>query len=240
MIYIFNSAKFLMTQFFILSLSAVLLYFLVPIGGYLDLTLIQPWLALDGQFYLKDTWSLSQLSHHYVKYVLELIYLLFGLLSLKFISNPWGKIQAWQYAYFFCMVCLATIFIAALKQLTNHACPWDLTEQTSAGYIWNLTQKLGHCFPGGHASCGFALMTGYFVFRKQYIGLARFFLYSGVILGFFMGWAQMMRGAHFLSHNLWSAWWVWMLNVVCYALIYLPIDERKTQTRLRFVDDQEA
>ncbi len=33
-----------------------------------------------------------------------------------------------------------------------------------------------------------------------------------------MGWAQMMRGAHFLSHTLWTGWIIWGLNVMAYAL----------------------
>ncbi len=49
---------------------------------------------------------------------------------------------------------------------------------------------------------------------------AYFFLVSGCILGFAMGWAQMMRGAHFLSHNLWTAWVIWLVNVVFYFFNY--------------------
>ena len=34
------------------------------------------------------------------------------------------------------------------------------------------------------------------------------------LLGGLFGWAQMARGAHFLSHTLWSAWACW---AVCSA-----------------------
>ena len=61
-------------------------------------------------------------------------------------------------------------------------------------------------------------MAGYFVFRQSNQKRAYFFLFSGVILGFAMGWAQMMRGAHFLSHNLWTAWIIWLINVIFYLL----------------------
>ncbi|EMU16832.1 hypothetical protein ABNIH16_20160, partial [Acinetobacter baumannii ABNIH16] len=40
----------------------------------------------------------------------------------------------------------------------------------------------------------------------------------GILLGFMMGWAQMMRGAHFLSHNLWTGWVVWAINILFYAI----------------------
>lgn len=28
-----------------------------------------------------------------------------------------------------------------------------------------------------------------------------------------MGFGQIMRGAHFLTHNLWAGWWVWVKPV---------------------------
>jgi membrane-associated PAP2 superfamily phosphatase len=48
--------------------------------------------------------------------------------------------------------------------------------------------------------------------------LAKVGLILGLILGFAMGWGQMMRGAHFMSHNLWTAWVVWVLLLAQYLL----------------------
>ena len=36
-------------------------------------------------------------------------------------------------------------------------------------------------------------------------------------LGLLMGFGQVMRGAHFFSHNLWSAWWVWLTQLSLYC-----------------------
>ncbi|OTW33329.1 phosphoesterase, partial [Enterobacter kobei] len=33
------------------------------------------------------------------------------------------------------------------------------------------------------------------------------------------GFGQVMRGAHFFSHNLWAGWWVWFSQVAVYGLI---------------------
>ena len=63
-------------------------------------------------------------------------------------------------------------------------------------------------------------MAGFFVFRLSQPKRAYFFLIAGVILGFAMGWAQMMRGAHFLSHNLWTGWIIWFVNVIVYLFYY--------------------
>ena len=43
-----------------------------------------------------------------------------------------------------------------------HACPWDMTHPTATGFIWDFSATAGHCFPGGHASTGFALVTRLF------------------------------------------------------------------------------
>ena len=227
----YKNQYFIYLQTFIICTSAVILLKYFPIGGKIDLALIQPWLNPDGKFFAKEMWPLSQLSHHYVKYLLIFIYLYIGLTAIKVLPKPWKNLQHWQYAYFFIMVCLSTLLIAQIKKITNHACPWDLVEATPQGYLWHFKDRVGHCFPGGHASSGFALMVGYFLFKDKSKSSALFFLVSALILGFAMGWAQMMRGAHFLSHNLWTAWWIWTLNVVSYVLIY-PYFAKK------FDDDQ--
>ena len=71
-------------------------------------------------------------------------------------------------------------------------------------------------------------MAGYFVYRMSNPKRAYFFLIAAVILGLAMGWAQMMRGAHFLSHNLWTGWIIWCLNVIGYALFSHKLEIDKT------------
>ncbi|MHA3054255.1 hypothetical protein [Acinetobacter sp. ANC 4633] len=33
-----------------------------------------------------------------------------------------------------------------------------------------------------------------------------------------MSGVQMLRGAHFLSHNLWTLWWTWAIDLVIYSI----------------------
>jgi len=54
-----------------------------------------------------------------------------------------------------------------------------------------------------------------FVLRKCEYQLARWILAVGMVLGSVMSLVQMVRGAHFLSHNLWSLWLVW---VTCFVI----------------------
>lgn len=72
--------------------------------------------------------------------------------------------------------------------------------------------RKGHCFPAGHASGGFALMalTGIARSRRgRALGLA-----AGVVAGGTMGAYQMMKGAHYLSHTVFTLLaiaWIFLL-----------------------------
>lgn len=210
----FNQCLFLLTSF-------VLLYLYFPIGGHIDLALISPWINQTGDFPFKDNWYLAKLNHSYVKDIIIYIYVFYFFAWLASFKFKVSQTQRYEYAYFFFVSMLCTLSIGFIKSHSSQACPWSMTIPTSTGYIWDFSAQDGHCFPGGHASSGFALMTGYFVYLKSNTKRAYFFLISGFILGFTMGWAQMMRGAHFLSHNLWTAWITWFINVVVYITIQL-------------------
>ncbi|MFU9047849.1 phosphatase PAP2 family protein [Acinetobacter tibetensis] len=212
--------RFSLKQGLILLGCFILLQFWFPIGGQLDLMLIQPWTGLHGQFPWRYDWFLEKLNHKYVKNLLILCDVSFLALWLASFKIERLHAQRWQYAYLFWILILSTSVVGILKSQSGHACPWNMTQATTTGFLWNFNLSHGHCFPGGHAATGFALMTGFFAFRKTTPKRAYFYLVAGLILGFAMGWAQMMRGAHFLSHNLWTAWVVWCCNVTLYPFFY--------------------
>ncbi|WP_425917154.1 phosphatase PAP2 family protein [Acinetobacter sp. TSRC1-2] len=215
-----DKQRFILYQGCFLVISFCMLWVFFPIGGSLDLALIHPWISESGQFLLRDNWYLAELNHRYVKDLIILVYIIFFIIWLASFKVEKLRPLRWSYGYFFGMVILSTSIIGLLKSQSAHACPWNITIPTSQGFFWNFSATKGHCFPGGHASIGFALMAGYAVFRLSNKKRAYFFLVSGCILGFAMGWAQMMRGAHFLSHNLWTAWVIWLVNVVFYFFNY--------------------
>lgn len=215
-----DQQRFMLYQGCFLIISFCLLLVFFPIGGALDLALIHPWVSESGKFLLRDNWYLAELNHRYVKNLIIAVYV--GFLMIWLASFKFEKVKAlrWTYGYFFGLVILSTSIIGLLKSQSAHACPWNITIPTHQGFFWDFSATKGHCFPGGHASTGFALMAGFFVFRFSDKKRAYFFLVSGLILGFAMGWAQMMRGAHFLSHNLWTAWIIWLVNVSFYLFNY--------------------
>ncbi len=122
------------------------------------------------------------------------------------------------------MMMLATAAVSSLKARSTHSCPWDMAAYGGSAEHFPtlaatpLNAGPGHCFPGGHASAGFALMALYFYWQPSHPGRARMALWGGVLAGMLMGMGQVARGAHFLSHNLWSGWVVWLVCVLGFAL----------------------
>jgi membrane-associated PAP2 superfamily phosphatase len=116
--------------------------------------------------------------------------------------------------------------VALLKSANPAACPWSLTAYGGlvdpvSHWLWWATPVGGRggCFPAGHASAGFAFVGGWFVFRPVAPVLARRWLLAALAAGLLLGLGQQWRGAHFMSHTLWSGWlcWclAWALDVAC-------------------------
>ena len=119
---------------------------------------------------------------------------------------------------------LATALVAWIKSWSNMDCPWDLARYGGTReYVGLLSLRpiglpRAACFPGGHASAGYAWMALYFFFlvmrpRWRWAGLG-----VGIGLGLLFGVTQQLRGAHFLSHDLWTAAICWGVALGGYLL----------------------
>ncbi|TCM65204.1 membrane-associated PAP2 superfamily phosphatase [Acinetobacter calcoaceticus] len=216
--------KYLSTDFIILFISLILLLLLFPIGGKIDLYLIQPWMDSSGQFIYRNHWLLTDINHQLFKKLLFAVYISFLVLWILSFKIERFKPNRAIYGYMFWVSALSTGLVGLLKSQSRHDCPWNMVEPTATAWVWDFSATQGHCSPGGHASAGFALMTGYFVYRLSNRKRAYLFLIAGLVIGSVLGWGQMMRGAHFLSHNLWTAWYVFALNSVLFAVFYRKLN----------------
>jgi membrane-associated PAP2 superfamily phosphatase len=105
--------------------------------------------------------------------------------------------------------------VAWLKRTSATSCPWDLREfGGTAAYVSHWIAGVvdgggGHCFPAGHASSAFAWVAGWFALRRHAPGAARAWLACALLAGAVLGLAQQVRGAHYMSHTLWTAWICW-------------------------------
>jgi membrane-associated PAP2 superfamily phosphatase len=123
--------------------------------------------------------------------------------------------EARAWAFSLIALTLSAGIAAGLKQITDVDCPWDL--QGFGGdrpFLPLLAARPGwlpvaRCFPGAHSASGFALFALYFGFRDTRPRVATRALLAALIVGSVFGLTQQARGAHFLSHDLASAFIVW-------------------------------
>lgn len=136
---------------------------------------------------------------------------------------PWGFLRrlARRDRVQLALSVLAAIAVSTLvKRISSSSCPWDLAEfggvaRHVSHWRWGVQDGgPGHCFPAGHASAAFGFVAGWFVLRRAAPGLAAGWLLAAVAGGLVLGLAQQLRGAHYLSHTLWSAWICWTVGLV--------------------------
>lgn len=107
---------------------------------------------------------------------------------------------------------LVPLVISMLKQASVAHCPWDLARYGGDQPYLRLFDALplgvpaGHCLPAGHASTALWLVSLCVYWLPSRPGAARRVALLALLLGGLVGWMQQLRGAHFLTHTLWSTW----------------------------------
>lgn len=111
------------------------------------------------------------------------------------------------------------LLVPLLKRGSLTSCPWSLAEFGGAArlvshWAWGVADGgPGHCFPAGHATAAFCFLPGYFALRTSAPRSARRWLAGVIVAGAVLGSVQVVRGAHFTSHSLWTAWFCWALTL---------------------------
>ena len=117
------------------------------------------------------------------------------------------------------LVLAGLLLVPVIKRFSQTSCPWSMAEFGGvAAYVshWQIGASdggPGGCFPSGHAVGAFAFFGSYVTWRHWRPRLARAMLWATLAIGALFAWAQLARGAHHLSHSLWSAWLCWALAV---------------------------
>lgn len=174
-------------------------------------------------FALRDNWLLSGVLHQGARSLGWALLLLLTVMvwwpagALKSFTRPE---RTWMVGSIY----LALLLVVVLKGISTTSCPWDL--QVFGGnalyvshWAWGqLDGGGGHCFPAGHASTAFAFLGAYPWLRRRQPNAARVWLTVVLLLGVVLGLAQQIRGAHFLSHTLWSGCLCWATAVLAHRL----------------------
>lgn len=168
-----------------------------------------------GSWQLKDAWITNNLIHDDGRYITATVLLcLLALIALSFVT-PTLRAYRGDLVYVVVTALVAVAIVNLLKETTNVDCPWDLTRYGGDKIYSSIfegglaNQEPGRCFPAGHASGAYCWL-GLFFFARRHFPARQWQLLTGVIAtGLVFGVAQQLRGAHFVSHDVWTIYICW-------------------------------
>lgn len=174
----------------------------------------------------KQSFIVEGLLHKCARVVLIAIYLgiIFRLIKKKREAGD----PAVVYNLFILVLAIGSsvLIVSITKRFLNVDCPWDLIRYGGDKPYFSLfnysRQYLpsAHCFPASHASVGSSWIALFFYYKVTQNSL-KFKALGGVLcLGLVFGFAQQLRGAHFISHDLWSFLICLSNSIIIYKLAY--------------------
>lgn len=218
-------SRHLVAPLFVLAVATVLL---MPLGG--DRAWADLLYAAEGHAWaLRTSFWTEHLIHRTGKWLSVLAW--FGAVLAWALAWRRADLARWRRPLG-CLV-VATLFAALLvswmKSWTDMDCPWDLVryggERTWHGLfaVRPAGAPLGRCFPAGHASAGYAWVALYFFLRAARARWRGVGLAVGLLTGAVYGFSQQLRGAHFLSHDVWTLAICWFTALAVYVIGFGPL-----------------
>jgi len=172
------------------------------------------------------SWVINEMLHTGGRWAIRVIVAIaLAFLGATYVKSGWREFRR-PAAFFAISTVLSMGLVGLLKNVTNVDCPWDLVPFGGRFPYVELfadrpdALRTAHCFPAAHASSGYALLALYFVFRVRHARLAKLGLAVGLLTGLTFGLVQQARGAHFVSHDVWSAFLVWTVTLSVYAFVF--------------------
>jgi membrane-associated PAP2 superfamily phosphatase len=234
-----DGQRFLLRQTAFLILGAIAL---LALFGSSDLDRsVSRWFFHDAQrtFPLVNHWLLKTVLHDAAQAASALAALaLVGVTASAWLARKPGRLHGMRRELLFASVAafISAALVGALKHFSTHVCPWDLTDFGGLATYRQLftaptaLHAVRGCLPAAHPLTGYAWLGVGFVLYPTARRLARQTWYLAFTAGTVCGFVQVMRGAHFLSHVLWSAWLVWAVSVAILAASRIAREHALTAT----------
>ena len=229
---VFFTKQFYRRQYFFLALSAVFLWLLF------DYTSLDLWLSTPYYNFQKHIWphAKNSIASSFYYHSKTILYIYAGLLiALYLLSLKKRTLFKYRRSFLFLILCTALVplEIASLKAVFLKSRPEQVFEFGGSmphvhlfQFLWNEPDATN--WPGGHASGGAALLSLYFPLRQKSRPWSYVALWIGLFYWFMMSWTQVMRGQHFMSHNLWTLWFAWLtillIHQKCFKARLFPRD----------------
>lgn len=208
------------------ALAALLLAPLLGLG--LDVSLSARFYdPAAGGFALWHDWLLEKVLHDWVKLAARTAALL--LLAAACASLFLERLRPLRRLLWFVVagLALSATVVSAIKQSSAQACPVGLAMFGGSEPLVGLFDavpaglRAGRCWPGGHAASAFSFFPLYFAARHgRRPRLARRILGAILLFGLVLSLVQVARGAHFFSHQVWTALICWYASLAAYWLAF--------------------
>lgn len=181
-----------------------------------------------GQWALKDAALTRSLIHHDGKMLSAAAWAVTAALAVWAWRRPDARRYRLPLLYLLLTVALSTGVVSLLKSVTHMDCPWDLVRYGGERIFVGLFETRpagmprGVCFPAGHSSAGYAWVGLYFVALALKPAWRWPALAIGLGGGLLFGLGQQLRGAHFMSHDLWTLALCWGVALGLYRAMLWP------------------
>lgn len=218
--------RFYLGQGLLLALSALGLLWLFH-ATRLDLVLAAPYYdAVNHTFPWRYAWVTKYFIHHRIKEALIVVGLAIWALALYARRRRVPRFMVgrqrrwWTLAWSFVLV---PTVIAVLRHFSSMHCPWDVLDFGGYAPYFDLLDsapagvRAGRCFPSGFTATGAWLLAFGLLWYPEHRLRSVLAGMLALAVAFGLGWAQQMRGAHFLSHTLWSLWVGWAVILAIHA-----------------------
>ena len=192
----------------------------------LDVRLASPWYdSAHHTFPWRYAWVTKYAIHRYLKDV----QIVFGVCMCGVALSATRARAGFLATHRRRLWCIAVSFvavptiIAALQRLSPMHCPWDVVGFGGGIPYFDLLSspppgvRAGHCFPAAFLTSGAWMLSFAWLWfperRRLSVGIG----VAALAWAFGLGFVQQMRGAHFLSHTLWSLWLGWAIVVLVHC-----------------------
>lgn len=223
-------------RLFFWTLSSFLLLLAWDYSG-LDLAMAN-WVGSANGFAFESHWLWRGVLHDDIRLLPWLVELVLLVASIW----PFGALKQLKFArrlQLALTTLVALLVVSTIKIHSHTSCPWDLQQFGGVAshvshWAWGVADGgTGRCFPAGHASAGFAFIGGFFAFRHVLPKTAWRWFTGAMLVGFILGLAQQLRGAHYMSHTLWTAWFCWTVAAVVDGMVSQLIARNSLRAQAR-------
>lgn len=192
-------------------------------GSWLDIKISSFFFSQEKGWIYRDNFYIERILHKGGVWLI--IFMLLGIIYY-FLKNSkkFSREKKLFYTISLLSSFVSILSITLMKHNTTFPCPWN-SSSFSGNDVMPLFRDLfssllphRHCYPAGHSSGGYSLLSfyvGHFILFNE-IKLKWFFL--TIVLGVSFGLTQVMRGAHFASHDLASISVILIISIVLFSL----------------------